>query len=425
MAGIIPIRGWRYGSGIKNLAAVVTPPYDVIDRAAQKSFYARHPNNIIRLEYGAALPGDDDTDNRYTRAAEFFKAWRREGVLKRDAESAFYFYEQTFTLGGDRRTRRGFFCGLELEPYGRNVIPHEETLSAAKVDRARLIQTCEANFSPIFALYSDPQQVVERLFTTISRRSTPACDFIDEEGQTHRLWVVTDKDTVAAVTALLAGCKVLIADGHHRFETALHYSIQRRPGGNPPEKAPYDYILTFLVNTYDPGLVILPTHRIVKTPADFRLDRFLSAVKESFVVTEIDGRMPLPNHRYAFGLYTGNKRSFNLVLKEGLDPAGLLHGAKPPVWKRSSVAVLHALVLDHLKIGPSECTAGEMITYTHDPAEAAMLVDTAVWDLAFLLYPPGIDELVTVAQAGEKMPQKSTYFYPKAPTGLVVYSFAE
>ncbi|MEW6171765.1 MAG: DUF1015 domain-containing protein [Bacillota bacterium] len=425
MAGIIPIRGWRYGASIQDLAAVITPPYDVIDREAQESFYARHPNNIIRLEYGVVLPGDDDANNRYTRAAEFFKNWCREGILQRDAKPAFYFYEQAFTLGDRRHTRRGFLCGLELEPYGRNVMPHEDTLSAAKADRARLIHTCEANFSPIFALYSDPKQIVEQLFINV-HGSMPACDFTDEEGQTHRLWAVTDGDTIEATTALLAGCRVLIADGHHRFETALHYCVQRRPKGNSPEKAPYCFILTFLVNTYDPGLVILPTHRLVKTPADFHLDRFLAAAAEFFVVTESQGEIPLPDHRYAFGLYAGNDRGFYLTLKEGLDPADLLEGAKPPTWKRSAVAVLHALVLDrYLKIGPGECTAGERIAYNHNPAEAAMLVNNAVWDLAFFLYPAGIDELVTVAEAGEKMPQKSTYFYPKVPTGLVIYSFAE
>jgi len=422
VAYVVPIRGWRYQTG-PDLALIITPPYDVIDQSAQEGLYARHPWNMIRLEYGASLPGDDRTNNRYTRAAEHFNRWRREGILARDKRPALYFYEQVFSLAGQAVTRRGFFCGLGLEPYGKNVLPHEDTISAAREDRMQLLTTCRANFSPIFGLYVDPERISEDLFSVVSR-TEPAYKFADTEGQFHRLWVVTDQALITATTSLLGNRRVYIADGHHRFETAVQYCLNEQSVRKTPAPAPYHYVLTLLVNVYDPGLVILPTHRLVKAPAGLDPGALTGAAKELFRVTEFSGGPPLPRHRYNFGLYAGKNQSFYLALKEEFDPVSLLAGSKPPAWKKSEVAVLHALVLDrYLHIGPSECTAGERIAYTHDPVEACVLVDRGEWDLAFFLNPPGIDELVSVAEAGERMPQKSTYFYPKVPSGLVVYSF--
>jgi uncharacterized protein (DUF1015 family) len=422
VAHIIPIRGLRYHTG-PDLALLITPPYDVIDRSAQEELYARHPCNMIRLEYGASLPGDGRADNRYTRAAAFFKRWREQGVLAGESSPALYFYEQTFSLAGQRVTRRGFLCGLGLEPYGKNILPHEDTISSAREDRMRLITACRANFSPIFGLYIDPERTLEEPFRVVSG-TEPVYAFADAEGQFHRLWVVTDQTLITAVTSFMSNLRVYIADGHHRFETALHYCLNRQAGERTPVPAPYHFVLTLLVNVYDPGLVILPTHRLVKAPPGLDIEALTGAAKDLFRVTTFSQRPPLPDNRYIFGLYAGNNRSFHLALKEEYDPVSLSAYPKPPAWKRSEVAVLHALLLDrYLQIGPGECKAGERIAYTHDPVEACLLVDRGEWDFAFFLNPPRIDELVAVAEAGDRMPQKSTYFYPKVSSGFVIYAF--
>lgn len=423
VAVIIPIEGWRYSDRIDDMAAVIAPPYDVIDEAVQKRLYARHPYNVVRLEYGLPLPGDDATNNRYTRAAELFQKWRREGVLIKEPRPALYFYEQSFTAAGKRHTQRGFFCGLKLETYGKHILPHEETTQAAKADRLQLLRACRANFSPVWGLYTDPEGSVIDSFASVSTEE-PLYSFTSDENQTHRLWAVTDERIIALVTDRLSGRRVFIADGHHRFETGLQYAAERRRTEKPLEQAPYDFILSFLENAFDPGLVILPAHRLIKAPADFLLPVFLSAVTDYFTVqAEQRERLASSDERYSFGFYAGNNQGYRLTLKKGLDPAELLRGAGSSERKRLEVGVLHALILEkHLKIGADERTAAERISFTHDPAEACDLVDSGTWDLAFFLRPPDVKELIAIAEAGEKMPQKSTYFYPKIPTGLIFYS---
>lgn len=421
---ITPIKGWRYSDHISDMAAVIAPPYDVIDETKQKQLYARHPYNIVRLECGLPLPGDDAANNPYTRAAKFFQKWRREGVLVKETRPALYFYEQSFTFAGRYLTRRGFFCGLKLETYGKQVLPHEETTPAAKADRLQLLRACRANFSPVWGLYTEPERAVIDLLASASKEE-PLYAFTCAEKHTHRLWAVTDELTIARVTDRLAGRRVFIADGHHRFETSLQYAAERRMAEKPIGQAPYDYILSFLVNAYDPGLVILSTHRLVKAPAGFTLSAFLAAIKDYFVVAaEQKERLASLDGRYSFGLYAGNNRCYRLTLKKGLDPAGLLKDAGSSERKRLAVGVLHGLILEkYLKIGANECSAAKRISFTHDPAEAYDLVDSGAWDLAFFLRPPDVKELISIAEAGERMPQKSTYFYPKIPTGLVFYSF--
>lgn len=422
MATLIPIKGWRYNSRIGDLAAVIAPPYDVIDAAAQQAFYARHEYNIIRLECGMTYPGDDARNNRYTRAAATFNEWRRKGVLTRDDTPALYFYEQIFSLAGEERRRCGFFCGLKLEPYGSTIFPHEETLSAPKNDRLALLRACQANFSPIFALYADPEAVVSQLF---SRNEEPTYDFVCDQGQRHRLWVVRDANVISAICKFFIGKPIYIADGHHRFETALQYASERRAVECPAGPAAYDFILALLVNVYDPGLVILPTHRLVKVPPSFALDPFLARLSEYFTVAEIPReKVTAPEGKYGFGLYTRERRAFHLKLREGLDPGELLAVRASVAWKRLAVAVLHVLIIDRcLGIGTADAASGTRVTYTHDPAAACQLVEEGAWDLAFFLNPPQVTEMVAVAESGDRMPQKSTYFYPKVPTGLVIYAF--
>jgi len=423
VATIIPIEGWRFSDLIDDMAAVIAPPYDVIDEALQKRLYARHPYNVVRLEHGLRLPSDDATNNRYTRTAELFQRWRREGVLVKEPRPALYFYEQSFSAAGRRYTRRGFFCGLRLEAYGRHILPHEETIRATKEDRLQLLRACRANFSPVWGLYTDPEGNIINTLASVTK-DEPLYSFTDDEHQIHRLWAVTDKRIITAVADRLSGVRVLIADGHHRFETGLHYAAKRRRAERPFEEAPYDFILSFLQNAFDPGLVILPAHRLIKAPADFRLTVFLSAVTDYFSIEPArKERLASLDERYSFGFYAGNSRGYRLTLKKGLDPAEFLKGTGARERMRLEVGVLHALILEkHLKIGADECTAAERISFTHDPGEACNLVDSGAWDLAFFLRPPDVKELIAIAEAGQRMPQKSTFFFPKIPTGLIFYS---
>jgi Uncharacterized conserved protein len=237
MAYITPIRALRYNSNlVPDLAEVITPPYDVIDAGAQDKYYRRHPNNIIRLEYGKTYPQDTEGDNRYTRAAADFSAWQEKGILRREDKPAFYMYQQTFSVNGESKTRTGLMAGVKIEPYEKGVVlPHEETLPKHKADRLALMQSCGANFSPIFSLYSDPDKQVEKI-TAQRLEGAPEIDFIAEDGQRHRLWIIDDPDLITLVQNALSHMIIFIADGHHRYETALNYRNLMREKNTPQQR---------------------------------------------------------------------------------------------------------------------------------------------------------------------------------------------
>lgn len=435
MAVIVPIRGIRYAvSKIGSLADVVTPPYDVIDSAAQARYYARHPYNIIRLELGQIFAQDDERNNRYTRAANYFFRWLEEGVLEREKEPALYLYEQEFYHHGQLKKRTSFFCGVKLEPYSSgNILPHEETLSKPKADRLQLMRACKANLSPVFGLYSDPEEKVNQTLRAECSKP-PAAEFIDEVGETHRLWVITDPAAQQAVIDFLAEKPIFIADGHHRYETALSYCQEMKAQGIEI----YDHVLMALANIYDPGLVILPTHRVVKNLLQFDLEKFKKQLGQFFHLEAY----PLPSARNEqpdaitnffrtlardakspakFGLYTREKVFYLLVLRPDVSPAVLLDQKRSEAWRKLDVALLDHLVLDRLLgIGSEQRKNEEHLIYTRDESEALELVDKGAAQLAFFLNPPAVEEVTAVAAAGDKMPQKSTYFYPKLLTGLII-----
>ena len=425
MAVVVPVRGLRYNpQAVEDLAAVVTPPYDVITPEAQAQYYARHPYNIIRLEYGKEEPGDDEVNNRYTRAAAAFAAWRERGVLIREKTPAFYLYEQEFQVRGKRMRRHGFFCAVRLERFERGVImPHEETLAGPKKDRLELLRACRANFSPIFGLYADREGSV--LAALLRAAGEPAVSFYDELGHAHRLWVITDAGTVNAVRDRLADRRILIADGHHRYETALAYADEQAGPG------PHRYVMMVLVNLYDPGLVILPTHRLVRETGKLSLGAFMDALEEQFEIAEAPPASAwnfeaflaglASRGRHAFGLYAGREKLYILKLRGDVPVQRLLPQDRSPAWRELDVAVLHHLVLHRiLGIGPRECENGKALAYTRDAEGALRRVDGGEYRLAFFLNPTRVEEVVAVAEAGDRMPQKSTYFYPKLITGLVI-----
>lgn len=438
MSTVIPLRGIRYDQEkVGSIAQVVTPPYDIIDATAQARFYARNPHNIIRLELGQIFPQDDEKNNRYTRAASYYARWREEQVLQREADPAFYLYEQDFDLKGERKTRTGFICGVKLEPYSQgNILPHEETLSKPKADRLQLMRACHANFSPVFGLYADAEQVVNQALIAARQNRPPDTEFTDDAGETHRLWVITDPQTLNIVKEQMAQKPIFIADGHHRYETALSFSEEMAADG-------YDRVLMTLVNLYDPGMLILPTHRMVKNVRNLDIDYFKEQLSKFFDLTPF----PLPSEkaeqpqatgeffklmeqsgesRPTFGMYSREKILYLLTLKPEFSPLELLDQSRSAAWRKLDVAVLDNLILDQiLGIGSEQRKNQDNLTYTRSEQEALEAVDTGYEQLAFFLNPTRVEEVTEVASAGDKMPQKSTYFYPKLITGLVINPLGE
>ncbi|MBO8127735.1 MAG: DUF1015 domain-containing protein [Peptococcaceae bacterium] len=428
MARVLPLKGLRYNPAIvKDLARVVTPPYDVIDRDAQERYYDKHPYNIIRLEYGKTFPDDDETNNVYTRARETFQSWRQNGVLLKEQEEALYLYEQEFTVNGKTFTRRGFFCRTYLQPYSEGeILPHEETLPKAKEDRLKLLRACRANFSPIFGVYRDPDMTIDKVLTGAAARE-PDIELRDEESQLHRLWVITDKEAINRVAYVMLQKRIYIADGHHRYETALAYSQEQKRLGL------HHSVLMTLVNLHDPGLVILPTHRLIKSPRPVSGETVTREIQDHFDVKKMEvdparlksfmGSLHKAG-KHAFGLYTGQGDMYLLRLKESVDLNRLMPDNKSDAWCHLDVAVLHHLLLErYFGIGAIERSSDDLVKYTQEEETALGHVDRGEYDFAFFLNPTGVEEMIAVAEAGDKMPQKSTYFYPKLITGLVIHAF--
>lgn len=443
MAIIIPFRGIRYKQEkVKRLEDVVTPPYDVIDASGQDRYYRRHPYNIIRLEYGKTRDTDGPGDNRYTRAASFYREWLEQGILAQEEAPAIYLYEQEFTAGGRKMVRSALICAVRLEPYEKGIVlPHEETMPKHKADRLELMRACRANFSPIFGLYTDPARSVTGLLQKAAGERRPDAAFSGENGEQHRLWVITEQHTISSIRQIMTDKQIFIADGHHRYETALNYRAEAAAGGGPENQA-RDYVMMTLVNLYDPGLVILPTHRLLRGIPEndlevlperlqeyFRLEEFpLTPEKENFgkFMKELALRGAVPDnpntHRHVFGLYTGGSLFF-VTLRDEERLGELMPAGKSRVWQGLDVAVLHSLVMErYLGIGGEQRAAGDHITYTREEEGALAAVDRGDYQLAFFLNPTLVGEVTEVAATGEKMPQKSTYFYPKMITGLVINS---
>ena len=280
MANIIAFKGLRYNSEkITNLSSVVTPPYDIIDETAQAKYYAEHPANIIRLELGLTFPQDTPTNNRYTRAKNYIDKWLEEEILLPEQLPSLYLYEQEFLNQGIRTIRTGFICGLKVEPYEKGtILPHEETLSKPKADRLQLMRSTHSNFSSIFGLYSDAERTVDLIMKDAVKGKLPDIEIVDEADETHRIWVISDPEVIQTVQSAMADKQIFIADGHHRYETALEYANEMQEQGLPD----YDYVLTTLVNLFDEGLLVLPTHRVVGNIKSFSSAKLLKQLNKLF-----------------------------------------------------------------------------------------------------------------------------------------------
>ncbi|MBN3038312.1 MAG: DUF1015 domain-containing protein [Candidatus Omnitrophica bacterium] len=409
---------------INDIAKVITEPYDVINPAQQQAYYELHPYNIINLILGKKTLKDSAKNNQYTRAKEYFAQWQKENVLLRDKKKSIYIYSQSFPYDGKIKTRTGFIALMKLEDFAKNsVLPHENTFSGPVQDRLRLLQTVGANLSPIFALCGDQKGKINKLLSVHKRKHKPYFVF-EKEGVVHRLWKMSDRKNIAVIKRLLKDQQIFIADGHHRYEAALNYKKNREKDRKIKcNGCDYNYVMTYLATTTDKGLTILPTHRALKIKSGIKPEEVVSCLKKSLPVRSFSSSAELfaymrrqPPLKSVFGMYLEGK-FYCLLLKNTSRVYRLVDSKKNRFSQSLDVAILHNCIIHKiLNISPAQ---GD-IFYTRDAQEAIYFVDQDKYQLAFFLRPTTVREVKKVAKAGERMPHKSTYFYPKLVTGLVV-----
>lgn len=429
MPEIQAFRGIRYNLGhVGSLSDVVAPPYDVIDPPLQDDLYKKHPCNVVRLILNRIEREDDEANNRYIRAGRFLKNWRDEGVLFQEADPAIYVYHQQFDVQGETFVRRGFMSRVRLQRFGEGMIfPHEQTLSKPKIDRLMLTVVCKANLSQVFGLYPDRPCEVQALLDEAIAGKTPLVA-TDHLGVTHRLWPVTDLAVISAVTAMMASKPIFIADGHHRYETACDYRDQVYDSGFLSPEHPANYVLMQCVAMEDPGLVVLPTHRLLpETPelsaqdlADKLGDLFTTrpAGEGPTAASEVWEDVETTDQQGALALYTRKDNRWTIVqlTSAGRQKMDEVAADRDPAWRQLGVSILHRLVLETL-IAPGRELHPK---YVHLVEEVAQGLASGDYPLAALVMPATVDHIRQVSMAGERMPAKSTYFYPKLLSGLVI-----
>jgi uncharacterized protein (DUF1015 family) len=425
MAQIIPFRGIRYSKEkTGDLTAVVTQPYDRIGEAEQETYYARSPYNIVRIIKGKKC-ADDNGENVYTRAADFLTDWMKNGIFRRDELPALYPYHQEYTIDGERLTRKGVTALGRLEP--NRVHAHENTLKGPKEDRLRLLRATEANFGHIFMLYSDPGRRADQALQASIDNVKPEIDVKDDFGNRHLLWRVTNPDTIAQVQTALVDKDLYIADGHHRYETAVNFMRECvKKGWKQAAPEAFDVRMMTLFNIDEPGLTIRPIHRLIHGVPDFDPERFLARLESDFHITrysslkEMQQAMIAGEDAHSFGCYTNVGFASLSLRDEGLMDR-LIGGNWSSDWRQLDVSILHTAILERaLGIDAEALAEQRNVTYTRDPEAAIGKVDQGKEQIFFLLNPTSPDEVRRVADHGEKMPQKSTDFYPKLLTGLVL-----
>ena len=430
MARIYPFSGYRYNQKIvSDIGAVFTEPYDKINPELQEKYYQRHPYNIVRLIKGKTNPGDDKSNNQYTRARDYLDQWIADGILTREDREAIYVYNEEYSVaGGERKTRHGFIALGRLEELGKGgVMPHERTLAGPKADRLNLMRATGTQFGLIFMLYLDTENEVNNALAELCRRE-PDIETSDDDGVIHRIWVVTDPVIHRKVMALMEGKQLFIADGHHRYETALNYQMEMREKGIVclPGSENYDNRMMAFISMQDRGLTILPTHRLLFNITDEQLASLHDGLSRFFNMEQCDGLEEMlermkggAGNEHRFGLYINGAYTL-LTLKEVSAVDRLVKVDASDDWKRLDVAIIHA-VLEHLfGIDKKKLEAQSNVAYERYADVASRMVDDGRYQLAFFLNPTKASQVATVAANGERMPQKSTDFYPKLYTGLVI-----
>jgi uncharacterized protein (DUF1015 family) len=446
MPDISAFRGIRYDLGhVGSLSNVVAPPYDVIDAELQNALYARHPANVVRLILNKDEQGDDAHNNRYSRAARLLRMWQREGVLFTEADPAIYVYHQVFNEGGAEYTRRGFMCRVRLERFGEgSIYPHEETHGGAKADRLRLWTACKANLSQIFGLYPDPQNKAQDVLEAATAGVAPL-EATDHLGVIHRIWPVKDISVITEVIGAMGDRPVYIADGHHRYETActLRDELAAAHGGSLPSEHPANQVLMMCVSMSDPGMLVLATHRLFRGIPPLTSAQLAERLGDCFS-TERAGNGPerarslweeieVEGDQATLGLYSAADDQWSVARltdagRERMGQAAAEHSAD---WQGLGVSILHRLVIDTLLDAsklptPKYVRDIEEVVRDLKKGDAAgrdatgQLGSGGRFELAALVMPATVEHIRAISSHGERMPAKSTYFYPKLLSGLVI-----
>lgn len=441
MAQLFPFRAYRYNPAKTDPARVLTQPYDKITPEMQLRYAAASPYNLITVEKGPTHPSDSPADNVYTRAAHALDNWIASNILTRDPVPAFYAYFQEFEVPGSsgRHVRKGFIALGRIEDYSAGVVfRHEQTLAGPKADRLELLRHTRAHTGQLFMLYDDPARVVDAILDRVATMP-PDMDMRDEFGVVHYIWRIAQHETVAEIQSAMSAAKLVIADGHHRYETALAYrderrSAQRAAGGASDPNADYEKVMMTLVNARGEGLTILPTHRVVSGLAQFDSAALVKRLSQIFDAREIPVSGEI-SHRAAtalehlaaegktgraVGMYTGGRLTL-LVLKLESDLAAALPSASPR-QRELDVILLHNYILEKgLGISAEAVRQEQNIRYEREASTAMAAVEEGRAQVCFLLNPVGVGQVMQMALAGEVLPQKSTDFYPKMLSGVTIY----
>lgn len=440
MAVVIPFRAWRYHTdtldGYKDQLA---PPYDVIGPELQDELYGRSPHNVVRVDLPREKAEPGEEKNRYARAAATLKRWKKEGVLVRDPVPKVTVVEEDFTgPDGVKRTRRGILACLRLEEFSAGVVfPHEATLSGPKEDRYRLMDPTTMNLSPVFLLYSSPQDAIMTAWNEAAGGREPAAAF-PAPGQTFiRLWPTSEPALIQALSWELAKAKLFIADGHHRYETVLKYRKERRAEGL--KSGPWEYGLVYLANMDDPGLAIFGTHRLVRDLPAETVESLPEILSPAFQVEELTtdpAAAELSIRRYLESQYTSggalgvyvpqSRKALGIKLMDENALAKAVDPARTDAYRHLDVTVLHSLILENmLNITPDNVAAGEHVSFHKSWGDAMGALESGDAQVGFFMNPTRLEQVKEVAGSGERMPQKSTYFYPKLPTGLAFHELRD
>ena len=430
MPNIQPFEGLRYNlAQVGNLSDVIAPPYDVIGPEQQDELYAKSEYNSVRLILDKQLPTDDEQNNRYTRTARTLKDWKESGVLVKDSNPSIYVYHQIYTVNGKEYCRKGFMAGCEAVAFGEGMVfPHEITMSGPKLDRLMLTTACKTNFSQIFGLYPDENNEVQNVLEEAIVGQTPL-EAVDHLGVVSRMWIVDDSEVLSKVVKLMGPKPIFIADGHHRYETACNYRKQLAQQGVLTSNHPANHVLMLCIAIEDPGLIVLPTHRLFPNVRQMDQAEVIARVGECFRVTTVGNGVNSAKAAWALieqlndqgtmALYTGKDGVWSLlsITDKGREKMDEVASDHHPEWRRLGVGILHRLLIDTLL----ELKGHEKPNYVHLVDEVADLLkkEPENYPLAALVMPATVDLIQECSMVRERMPAKSTYFYPKPVTGFV------
>ena len=429
-----PFKAFRFDAGVVgNVGSCIAPPYDVINSTQQEQLYKKNRHNLVRIIKGKTKASDNGENNHYTRAADYLARWIEEGALKQDSAEAIYAYVQDFEVAGTRYQRRSFIALAKLEDFGDIVKPHEQILHKPMVDRLSLKRATSADFGLVFMLYDDEKKLADGIIEQAAGQQ-PLIDFVDEQDVRHRLFAINDKQDIKQIVKMMSRKSCIIADGHHRYTTGLTYS---KESSNPAAK----YQMLAFANMHQDGLIVLATHRLVGNLENFQLNKLIEHLGERFRITKFEFSSAKTKKRAkqdmlermraehdkdesAFGIYGPDNTFYVAVLKDKRTMDSIVPDMSP-AWKTLDVSILHKLILEELLgIDQERLAEGENLQYVKDTPNAIndsiAQVDSGQKQAAFFMNPVKMQQLKLVTEAGERMPQKSTYFYPKVYTGLTI-----